>query len=253
LRRREVAVRLTLGGTIVETLDFSAAEAPPLPRLHLVEELNHRVINEYTEAILSLSIAAGRANGIRTRSAFDRAINRLQAHVRTHRALMPPTNADVVNLGEYLETLFASMSMATLEENGVRILLKTEDVLLGAEVCWRLGLIFAELVRNAARHGLSRRAGLITVRVGQRAGELNCLVSDDGGAVHSPTPGRGQRLIRSIAAEIGALVDGRFTPNGSRVRVRIPASVGHWPTAAIMREAVPARSSYAGRRNFAPA
>jgi two-component sensor histidine kinase len=213
----------------VDMPDFARTPPFALPRLHLIEELNHRVVNAYSEAILSLSMAADRSTDVGSRQAFDQAIGRLQAHVKIHRALMPPVEADVVDLSVYLEALLTAMSTAVLEEASVRLLLKAEEVLLGAESCWRLGLIITELVRNGARHGLAGRGGMITVRISTKSGELRCLVSDNGTAVRRPTPGRGQRLIQSIAAELGASVDWRFTPNGCLVRVRLPLSADGEP------------------------
>jgi hypothetical protein len=49
-----------------------------------------------------------------------------------------------------------------------------------------------------------------------------CLVCDSGGAVAKPAPGRGQQLIRSVAAELGGTVDWAFTSASSIARLDFP-------------------------------
>jgi two-component sensor histidine kinase len=53
--------------------------------LHLVEEISHRVVNEYTEAIAILALAASRGHAPAD-LALARAANRLRAHADSHRA-----------------------------------------------------------------------------------------------------------------------------------------------------------------------
>jgi two-component sensor histidine kinase len=198
-----------------------AAATPPIA-LHLVEEFSHRVINEYTEAILSLSVAAHRSTNPAARETLDGAAERLRAYAAAHRALLPPASSGPLNLADYVGDLCATLTKAAPAEMRVRVTLETDDVWLDAERCWRIGLILAELMRNAMRHGLRGGPGEVAIRVADELDQVVCLVSDDGCAVENPTPGRGQRLIRSLAVELGGDVDWRFTPQGSMARLQAP-------------------------------
>lgn len=193
---------------------------PVLP-LHIVDEINHRVINEYAEAISALSLAA-RSSAPEARAAIGEAARRLRAHVEAHRALVPPAPGGTVNLATYLGDLCGSLSRASLADRGVRIALRTDEIRAAPDTAWRIGLILAELVRNACRHGLAGGAGAIAVRVTEHCGIILCLVADNGRGSPSSRIGRGRRLARAIAGELGGSVDWWFSPTGSLARLEVP-------------------------------
>lgn len=197
-------------------------DRPVLPTLHLVEEINHRVVNTFAEAIASLSLAARRAGGPSPQAVLAEAASRLHAHAEAHRALFAPRAAGLVDLGDYVGRLFVSLSTATLADKRIRLALETDDVWIDAERGWRVGLILAELVRNAARHGLRDGCGGIRVRILERGGEVTCLVEDDGPPVAAVTPGRGQAVVCALADELTGQVDWTFGPEGCRARLRFP-------------------------------
>ncbi|TIW05801.1 MAG: hypothetical protein E5V81_34475, partial [Mesorhizobium sp.] len=63
----------------------------PSVSMNLIEEINHRVANEYAEAIASLSLAASRAGDDGVKMTLARVANRLRDHANSHRALIPPS------------------------------------------------------------------------------------------------------------------------------------------------------------------
>ena len=200
-----------------------AEEVMASPALLLLEELNHRVINEFTEAISTLSLAQ-RASDSETQAALRSAAARLQAHAEAHRALMPPLKGGRVNLAQYLSSLCAALASASLADRGVQLTLRIDDMTVAAERSWRIGLVIVELVRNAWRHGFAGGAGAIIVRVAKQGGTITCVVGDNGRGGTSLGQGRGQQIIRSIAAELGGTVDWFLSPAGSLARLQIPAA-----------------------------
>ena len=187
---------------------------------NLVEELNHRVINEYAEAISALSVAARTAT-FGAKAVLDEAAERLRNHAECHRALHPQAPG-LVNLADHLARICRSYTDAVLAGRGVHLSLDCDDIWLESDISWRVGLIIAELVRNAARQGLQSKEGRIFVRVSKRGGQLSCRVSDTGGGMPGASPGRGQDLIRSLAAELGGTAEWVFTPLGNCALLRIP-------------------------------
>lgn len=205
----------------------TAADTQTLPpaSLSLVEEINHRVINEYAEAIAMLSIAAARADqGVR--ATLSSVAERLRDHADAHRALLPPMTEGYANLADHVAAICGSYARATLADRAIHLILKADDILLSADRGWRVGLIVAELVRNATRHGLKGKAGLIDVRVTRQGDRIICLVSDSGRAEPGRSPGRGQRLVRALVTELGGAVRWSFTPTGSFALVHIPVTEG---------------------------
>ena len=196
--------------------------AVPSVPLHLVEEINHRVVNEYSEAIASLSLAAARAVNETTKEALVKAADRLRDHAESHRALLPPPIGTGTNLADYIGRICNAFTQSTLAEREVLLLLDAADVFLPADRCWRIGLVIAELIRNAARHGLRDRSGQISVRVAKQAGQLICLVRDTGRPGIAGPAGRGQRLILSLVDDLGGCVDWSFAADGARALVQLP-------------------------------
>jgi two-component sensor histidine kinase len=193
-----------------------------LTPLHLVEEINHRVVNEYSEAIASLSLAASRAANETTKQALASAAERLRDHAESHRALLPPPTQAGTNLADYIGRICNAFAQSTLAEREVLLVLDATDVVLPADRCWRIGLVIAELIRNAARHGLKGRSGRISVHLAVDAGQLICLVRDTGRPTVAAIPGRGQRLVLSLVDDLGGCVEWTFAPDGARTLVRLP-------------------------------
>ena len=83
-------------------------------RLHvLIEEINHRVANEYAEAIASLSLASSRAGDDEVKVTLARVANRLRDHADSHRASIPPPTDSTANLADYIGRICRAFSKAT--------------------------------------------------------------------------------------------------------------------------------------------
>ena len=206
------------------SFEYSAfsQSAPPKQPLHLIDEISHRVVNEYTEAICALGQAATASRDIRVQLALTSAASRLRAQVEAHRALQAPIIEGPMDLADYVGQLCGCLAKAPLAENGMRLTVDADEVWLDSGQCWRVGLIIAELVRNAARHGLSGEAGVVWVVVEDGVDRIICSVCDDGGGEPGVRAGRGRRLVQTLAAELGGTVEWTFAPAGCCVRLELP-------------------------------
>lgn len=196
----------------------SSASCQPLA-WHLVEEISHRVINEYGEAIAILSLAS--SSGEAT-LALRRAADRLRAMAEAHQSLLVPITEGYIDLGDHVGKLCHSLSRASLGERSIQLTVATDEIRLDAARCWPVGLIVSELVRNAARHGLGDSPGSIRVSLNRSGNSVCCVVCDDGCAAYHRPEERGRWLIHALTAEIGGSVQWKFTPRGSIVGVRFP-------------------------------
>ena len=187
-----------------------------LQPLHLIDEISHRVVNEYSEAICALGRASRAANDIQAQRALTTAASRLRAQAEAHRALQAPAADGPMDLADYIVQLCACLAHAPLAENGMRLRVTADEVWLDADRCWRVGLIVAELVRNSVRHGPSDGACAIWVLVEEAAGHVRCSVCDNGGGSPGAPAGRGRRLVQVLAAELGGSVAWTFAPSGCR-------------------------------------
>jgi len=208
----------------------SSDAAPALQPLHLIEEITHRVVNEYTEAICSLALAAAASPTVQAQMTLTSAALRLRAQVEAHRALQAPFSDGPLDLAEYVTRLCERLTKAPLTENGVRLAVSTEQIWLDADRSWRVGLIVAELIRNAVRHGLGGKPGSIWVELAEATDRISCSVCNDGGGALTERVGRGRQLVQALAGELGGEVTWTFAPSGCLARLDFPtnrpASVG---------------------------
>lgn len=225
----------------VQPLDGFATKAADAQRalqpLHLIDEISHRVVNEYTEAICALGRATAAARSRQARIALSTAAARLRAQAEAHRALQAPIFEGPMDLAEYAGRVCASLAAGPLDGRGVRLSLQTDEIWLSADRCWRVGLILAELIRNAARHGLVGGPGRIWVAIGETAGRICCEVRDDGRG-RPGASGRGRRLVQALAADLGGSAAWVFTPTGCSARLIFAA-----PSALAARQRLVGRAA----------
>jgi len=229
--------------------EYAAAQiadtGSPMQSLHLIDEISHRVVNEYTDAICALGLAATASRDMRVQLALTSAAIRLRAHAEAHRALQAPTIDGPMDLVDYVGQVCTCLTKASLVERGVWFTVIADEIWLDADRCWRVGLIVAELVRNAARHGFSEGAGVIWIEITEESGRIHCLVCDDG--CGGPTTRTGRRLVEALAVDLGGTVDWNFAPGGCCVRLDFPRTgatelrppaperVSHFPHPAATR------------------
>lgn len=188
-----------------------------------VDELSHRVANDYALAVASLSREAARNANAEARAALRAAADRLHRQAENHRALQPPVTPDIIDLSIYLQDLCASLVRTVLEEREIRLTFIDAPVAIEAQRCWRVGLVVSELVTNAVRHGDLTCQGVIRVSVDlTEDDQIRCRVADNGGCLGEPRPGRGWRIVDALAEELGGSISRRFTPIGALVTLTFP-------------------------------
>ncbi len=198
-----------------------AAPRAPLD-LILVEEISHRVVNEYAQAIAGLRTAERSVKHRDAQASLAKAAARLLSFAEVHRALQAPSRRGQVELTDTLTRLCETMSAARLKERGVTLTLAAEPVQLAAERCWRVALIVSELITNATRHGLRGEAGNVRVEAAVCGASTICRVIDDGRSEAPIRPGRGFDVVTGLASEIGGEVGWCFGPAGTIAELRFP-------------------------------
>jgi two-component sensor histidine kinase len=189
--------------------------------LHLIEELNHRVLNDYAEAIAELRLASALELGP-TGLALDAAADRLLRKAQVHRALRAPSSPEAIELSAYLEEICAALCDARLTDLGVSLALVMDNVRLDADRCWLIGLILTELINNAARHGLRRGPRHIGVRLASDGRWMLCAVTNPAPAEPANAKGRGHRVIAALSSELGGTVNWKFCDDQCLACLSVP-------------------------------
>lgn len=183
----------------------------------LTKEVDHRVMNslQLTSGLLhmhhrSLGNSAA-AEQIRL------AAVRVSAIALVHRNIYVSEIVETIDCKTYLEGLCADLSETLQQENRSPILLQAIEAPISTERVVPLGLVVAELVTNAAKHG----EGDICVSLERSPdGGFSLSVTDEGQGLpanHDAAAGTGlgTQVIEAMTAQLGGrLTSGQFEETG---------------------------------------
>ena len=173
------------------------------------------------------SSAAARAYVPEVRAALQPILDRLHAYARVHCVMRPSVSTAPMDLGEHMAQVCAAMASAALQGRDVSLhLVRSQPIVLDEGRCWRVGLILAELITNAARHAFNSGGGSITVELTRDDQLIVCSVVDDGSSNREFEPGLGTSLVVALAAELGGTVRRQPEPYGTAVWLSFPSLAG---------------------------
>jgi two-component sensor histidine kinase len=200
----------------------------------LVAEIEHRVVNEYTQAIAFISASAMLSNSPEVKSVLNGAAEQLRSFAAVHRALQAEFSKAPIDLAQYLRHLCDALSCAILARREINVTLIEREVELEATRCWRVGLIVFELIMNATRHAFAQERGSISIEIMADEDRVLCSVSDDGKDFSDFEPGRGSHIIDAIADELDGYLTRQRGPRETTVLLSFPRcsradrNVVHW-------------------------
>ncbi|WP_172980244.1 sensor histidine kinase [Tardiphaga sp. P9-11] len=181
----------------------------------LVREILHRVNSEFASAVSLISRTTSRAVSVEAKVALGVVADCIHAQARLNRALQMRDSGLVIDATEYFRELCEALVDARLASTQVNLTLSAGPVLLVSDVCWKVGMIVAELVTNASRHAFGASGGNILVELTISGGTVECRVSDDG-SPHKPLrSGQGLKLIEGLTDSLKGSFVQRFEPCGS--------------------------------------
>lgn len=191
----------------------------------LLQELNHRINNEFAAAISVVSLAARRSNNEQVKAALSGVAELLHQYADVNRALQMPECDTLVDAATYLRQLCRSITRSQLEPKKITLVLSAQSLRLPADHCWRLGMIMFELINNAARHAFSDRGGEIRAELMWADPFVECRIMDDGSASGEVQPGHGLKIIDALSKELRGQFEQTFGSEGSRATLVFPATV----------------------------
>src|SRR5215208_799191 len=205
----------------------------------LDREADHRIANNLGLIVSLLRLRArdiGRQSGTMDRAEVSLLLADVAARVdtvaRLHRMLSHSQRDTVVDLGGYLRELCASLTSSTSSDARVRFSHMVDNAcVLPPDQVLTLGLLVSELVTNSVKY--AHPTGLpvqIDIQCRQNTtGNLVVEIADDGiGLPENFDPkadgGLGLRVVRSLAAQLGATMHFESNALGTRVRLEMPMS-----------------------------
>ncbi|HMN84946.1 MAG TPA: histidine kinase dimerization/phosphoacceptor domain -containing protein [Bauldia sp.] len=172
----------------------------------LLSELSHRVKNHLAMIVALLRLKGSRQTDPAAREDFDRAIERVNTIAYLHDHLYRSDNVEAVDLEVYLSDIAENLRESILVDKAIEVRLELQPFTIHVEQAVPVGLIVNELITNATKYAFAPgESGRIVVRLSIRGDRVALTVSDNGrGKPADAQTGVGTRLVRSLAAQIGA-------------------------------------------------
>jgi two-component sensor histidine kinase len=200
--------------------------APPISEQVLLQELNHRISNEFFSAMSLVSLTAARSRSEDVKVALAGVTELLHHYADVHRALIPQHH-DRVDAAQYLRKLCLAISRSKLEHVQIDLVLTAPPLVLAADECWLLGMIVYELTTNAARHAFAGRSGEIRVELLRIGAFVECKVTDNGSAQENVRQGRGLKIIEELVNALDGRFEQKFGTAGSTSTLVFPTGGQH--------------------------
>ncbi len=182
-------------------------QLPNLDGSLLLRELNHRIGNDLTSAICTVSVRAMQSDDMAVKAALLGVVDLLHHCADVHRALHMPDQKRLTDAAAYLHRLCFSVTKYQLDRLAIRVLFSADDLQLEGERCWKVGLIVSELLTNVARHAkFDGRHPELRVELTLSGNVVKCRVSDNGSAPEPVRRGRGLTIIGELASSLGGRV-----------------------------------------------
>jgi two-component sensor histidine kinase len=200
----------------------------------LLRELNHRIKNELTSAIYSISAKAVQSDSVAVKTALLDVVDLLHQCADVHQALHIPDRGRLTDAASYLHELCFSITKYRLDRLAIRLVFSADDLRLEAERCWKLGLIVSELLTNVARHAqFDARDPELRVELLLAGNVVKCRVSDNGSAPEPIRRGRGLAIVGELAGSLGGRVHTSCAADGSSFLLTFPLTEAEQRAAGV--------------------
>jgi two-component sensor histidine kinase len=185
----------------------------------LLREMHHRFANTLMVLMSMLHDEFGLTPALR--DSLNRCEARLVAFGKLHRSLVIGAANRHIFVQSYIEALCEALSGALLKPRGIRCDVFADEGELPCERCEQLGLVIAELVTNAAKHGCrGRNKGLVRVELINKIDLWVCIVSDNGAGASMTSAGVGSEILEKLIRVLGGKLVRRSGRYGTSVTVR---------------------------------
>ncbi len=184
----------------------------------LARELNHRVKNLFA-VILAIVRMSGKDNP-EAKPVVDQIAERIRALLTAHEVTQGTLDTPVASLKSLIETTVRPYLTSTRKVD-----LAGPAVDLPAKQVTPLGLVLHELTTNAVKYGCWQTAGTLKVHWRCEGDDVVIEWREDcpGDGVEPERQGFGSLLMTGAAKQLRGSIERKFTRNGVRVMIRLPA------------------------------
>jgi two-component sensor histidine kinase len=205
----------------------------------LLAEMSHRVANSLQIIASILLLKSKSVDSEETRLHLQDAHRRVMSVASVQQQLHASGKDDEIDVGSYLTQLCGTLG-ASMIGGTRRIVLEVSasPATVNSTDAVSMGLIVTELVINALKYAFPSDAGRVAVAYKVEGSVWTLSIVDDGigmsvaPAVTQKRVGLGTTLVKALAQQLGAHVEVKSGPDGTRVSIIHAVTAAELPAAA---------------------
>jgi two-component sensor histidine kinase len=199
----------------------------------LLRDCNHRTRNHLAMLTALIRLQEHELEEPAARTALASTGERVNVMVRVHERLMQVSGQAIVDTRAFVTDLCDDLRDSLMGMRPITLTVDAESHQISQTSAVSIGLFVNELLTNALKYAFpDDRPGAISVQFAMEGEEYRLTVLDDGtgmaAAATPKAPGLGQRLVRSMAAQLGGSfeIGPRQDGSGTNATVRFPVAAG---------------------------
>ena len=193
----------------------------------LLQELQHRVKNNNQSLISLIHLQLATVTNIEARENLQKIENRIRALSFVNAQLQSGARANVVDLGQYLMAIIASLFNFQNEgETEVKLTTQISQVEVSTERAQAIGLILNEFLTNSFKYAFGHGRGQFSLQLGYEGNRAELVMADDGpGMAEGARPGLGLNLIDILTKQIEGEARWDHRAGGTQLTLEFPIRV----------------------------
>jgi two-component system, sensor histidine kinase PdtaS len=190
----------------------------------LLQELQHRVKNNNQSLLSLIHLQLANVTNIEARENLQKVEHRIRALSFVNAQLQTGARANVVDLGQYLMAITASLF--NFQDDGatdVKLTTQIYQVEVSTERAQAIGLILNEFLTNSFKYAFGGAGGTFSLSLGRDDTRANMVMADDGpGMPEGARPGLGLSLIEFLTKQIDGETRWDTPGKGTRLTLSFP-------------------------------
>jgi two-component sensor histidine kinase len=193
----------------------------------LLQELQHRVKNNNQSLLSLIHLQLANVTNIEARENLQKIENRIRALSFVNAQLQSGARANVVDLGQYLMAIIASLfNFQNDGETDVKLTTKISQVEVSTERAQAIGLILNEFLTNSFKYAFAEPGGTFSLSLSHDDGRAKMVMADDGpGMPEGVRPGLGLSLIDILTKQLEGEARWDTLGSGTRLTLEFPVRI----------------------------
>jgi two-component sensor histidine kinase len=193
----------------------------------LLQELHHRIKNNNQSLISLIHLQLANVTNLDARENLQKIEHRIRALSFVNAQLQAGARADMVDLGQYMMAIIASLfNFQNGGETEVKLATQIAQVEVSTARAQAIGLILNEFLTNSFKYAFGEGTGQFTLHLRHEDGRATLVMSDDGpGMPEDARPGLGLGLIDVLTKQLEGATSWETPGSGTQLTLEFPIRV----------------------------